>query len=916
MKAARRCGPVLLLGVSGILAAHDGAAQQNNVTGVQRESQSVVQRHGSQDAGITQRSSAQVQRRIQQDVQRREADERSTAQATRRQMQQALQRDADEQIKPAAAVSAAQGDGIDERSLWDLLRARRLTQFDQSLAAFRRGHPGWSPSGAMLAERARQQQDADIEAVFARADADGVERLMLQYPQQFSCIRIDRLWRAAEILAKAGRKPQALALYRNVFPDCAPPSNRIATLYMAQQNLGADSEGVAQLIALEAQSGKRDPDSEQKFVRLQYDRDLTRLAALPPAGDDALGLARQMVARIEAYRDSAAATLSGWIALAHGGADEAESWFLRGRDWSPNNVDAQLGLLQIRLDKQDIAGSEALLMQGLVAADPRSRAPSARLNMLRADALNRRKDYVASLRALDEAERLGATREQTAQLRGWNLYGLERYDQSAALFAAQYRGKPDAANAEGWALSENARGRLPELSAAPEAQRSPLRDIVTALESQQLYYRKQFLAAYDLQHQTEQSVQRQMADDPAAGKALQQSTQSYLPKNLTGIDAASVTAGFTLSNHAGTLGEGHLETLAPSVRAEWIDGTRQYNLRYRRLMLDAGTISASRVAQALGAPAAYQASGKVDGDELWLAVGDSLWLTGLGHLSWQASLGATDGGAGGTDLHGQFSIGRQTQWGSWSAYAGSNPVRDSLLSWRGMRFPGSDQVWGDVRRNAIGAKTLWQATPDWSVSANADLSQLTGQNVQDNKAVSIDLGAGYNLKPAGFDYFTLGPALHYLHYDNNQNRYDWGLGGYYSPQRSVSGGIASQFLTLEGNGRQWSGNLELGWNSSSESASSCLPVAFGAADRSAVNCGYAGSRDSGMYSHLQLGVVQRVGTRWQIGALGDLNVTPGRDRQYAAMLFVRYLFSDRDAVFSRDLPKNTRDFYGQLDDGR
>ena len=154
------------------------------------------------------------------------------------------------------------------------------------------------------------------------------------------------------------------------------------------------------------------------------------------------------------------------------------------------------------------------------------------------------------------------------------------------------------------------------------------------------------------------------------------------------------------------------------------------------------------------------------------------------------------------------------------------------------------------------------------------------------------------------------------HYAKDLSDYSLGQGGYYSPQRSVSGGIASQFLTLEGNGRQWSGNLELGWNSSSESASSCLPVAFGAADRSAVNCGYAGSRDSGMYSHLQLGVVQRVGTRWQIGALGDLNVTPGRDRQYAAMLFVRYLFSDRDAVFSRDLPKNTRDFYGQLDDGR
>jgi hypothetical protein len=903
MKTARCSATVMLLGLGGLLAAHDSTAQQGNVTAVQRSSQNVMQQ--------------------------RETNNQSAPQTTQRQVQRALQRDALEQAAPEPAAPAAAPDkvnGVDDRALWNLLHSKRLAQFDRNLAALRKQYPDWSPASALLAERSRQQQDADIASALARADADDITQVLQKYPTQFSCARIDRLWRAAEVLAKADRKVQALALYRKIFPDCTPSSNRIATLYMAQQNLGTDtdtdtdSDGLAQLIAMEAQFGQRDADSDKKFTRLQYDRNLARLATLPPESDDGLQLAQKMTPQIDAYRDSAAAALTGWIMLAHRRDDAAQSRFVRALDWSPDSVDAQLGLLQIRLDKKDLAGAEALLKQPPLAADPRSRSQNARLGMLRADVLNRRNDYAASLRALDDAERLGATPSQTAALRGWNLYGLGRYEKASALFAAQYRSGHDAASAEGWSLSESARGRLTQLRATPEAQTSPLQDYVMALQSQQLYYRKQFVDAAAMQRPVGQSILRQDATDPASASELKKSLQSYLPQNLTGIDAASVTTGFTYSNHAGADGQGHLETFAPSVRGEWIDGTRQYNLRYRDLRLDAGATGAPVAAQAIGVPAAYQASGKVDARDLWFAIDDRLWLRSLGRLGWQAALGATNGGAAGADIHGQLSVNRQTAWGSWSAYIGSNPVRDSLLSWRGMRLPASDAVWGDVRRNAVGARSLWQATPDWSVSANAELAQFSGQNVQSNKAVALDLGAGYKLKLKGFDYFNLGPALHYLHYDNNQNQYDWGLGGYYSPQRSVSAGIASQFLSVEGRDLQWSGNAEMGWNSSGESPSSCLPVAlpaaYAAVNRNAVNCGYGASRNSGLYTHLQLGIVKRLGARWHIGVQGDLNVTPGRDRQYAAMLFVRYFFSDRDAVFSRDLPQNTRDFYGQLDDGR
>jgi len=892
------------------------SAQQANLVQVQRDGKTIVEPQGNK-VTLNHPSSGPVRRRIQRDVQRREGERRLAAHATLHQMQQALQQAPPLPVvqTPATAASAA---GVDERPLWVLLQARHLSQFDQYLAAWRKRSPDWTPSDQLLAERAHQQQDVEIDAAFARADVDGVAQVLQRYPEQFSCTRIDRLWHAAERFAKAGRTQQALALYSTVFPACEPAANRIATLYMAQQNLGASSPAVAQLISLEAQSGQRDAQSESQFLKLQYDRDLSRLASLTPDSDEGLQLMLQLAPQIDLYQDSAAASLSGWIMHAHMRRDEALSWFTRALAWSANNLElhsnAQFGLLQICLDDKDEEGAQALLGQPLLAADPRARAQQMQLQLLRADVLNQHKQYAASMQALEQAEQLGAEAQQTAQLHAWNLYGLGQYAQSAAIFAAQYRRKHDAGSAEGWALSASAVSGLTQLSTMPEAQNAPLRDYVLALQSQQLYYRKQFIAAYFLQRQTEQSVQQQAGSD--AHSLSGSSLASYLPPNLSGMDAASVTTGLTYSNHAGSSGAGRLTTLAPTMRGEWIDGTRQYNLRWRDLMLDAGTVQASSVAQALGVPAGTQSSGKVTAQDLRLAVDDSVWLSDLGRFNWQASVGAITGGAGGSDVNARFSAGQQTAWGNWTAYVGSNPVTDSLLSWRGMNLPGTNQVWGDVRRNALGATGLWQVSPGWSVSASAELAQLAGENVQSNKALAIDLGTAYNFKQEGFDYFNLGPALHYLHYANNQDQYDWGLGGYYSPQRSLSVGMASQFLSVEGRDRQWSGNLELGFNSASEAAASCLPVPYAAVNSRTVDCGYTGSSATGLYTHLQLALVQRLGVRWQVGVLGDLNLTPGRDHQYATMLFLRYFFSDRDAMFSRDLPKNTRDFYGQLDDGR
>ncbi|MGN6085564.1 hypothetical protein, partial [Trinickia sp.] len=68
----------------------------------------------------------------------------------------------------------------------------------------------------------------------------------------------------------------------------------------------------------------------------------------------------------------------------------------------------------------------------------------------------------------------------------------------------------------------------------------------------------------------------------------------------------------------------------------------------------------------------------------------------------------------------------------------------------------------------------------------------------------------------------------------------------------------------------------------------------------------AGSHDHGPYGSTELAAVAKLSSRVQIGALASANITPGRDKQFGAAIFVRYFFEPRAAVFSSDLPSSAQ----------
>lgn len=842
-------------------------------------------------------------------------------------------RNADQEVANSAPAYARSVP--DERPLWRMLHENRLVELDRTVAALEQEFTSWRPSDPLTAERSRLQRESDIAVALRNGSAETVRDLIASAPEQFNCLHVDRIWKAADVFSRTRHLNEVNALYRDLIAECKSEEDRIATLYRAQRDLPPEQANA--LIELEAVSGQRGVQGEAAFQRLRYERAVAELGREPPDSESAARWLSTLAPSIFAYRDGATATFAGWISLAHRDTAEAISWFETAQTFTPGSVEATLGLAQTLIEVHAYDDAQASLEQPMLRGDPRAQKARAQIALARADEAYKQHRYQQSLEFLETATMEGLPPTDTALLRGWNLYFLGHYAQAADAFRVRFRLRYDDDSAEGLAQAIHATNPNANLDRIADGR--PEDGVATylgALDAQQQYYRKQFVESRTTLHSV------------LAGPADHQRIARYIPADLTGVDAGSVASGLSWSDHVGAPGQGRLDVVAPELRGEWINNATQFELRYRQLFMNAGTTTLDQTVpgllSALGAAVPNQGDkpaltdkirgltigGAVHAEELQVMVADNARVGAMPKFGWSVSLGATQGAPSGFQPNLFGTVSQETTWGAWSVYGGTTPVRDSMLSWRGMSLPEElgGQKWGAVRRAAIGTQIRWQIAPRWNISTATEAQWLTGMNVVNNEGISADLSASYDLRLPGFDYFSVGPAVHYLSYRRNENFYSWGQGGYYSPQSSLGTGIGIQWLSNEGRHWQIRGTAEAGWNNTLQHTERCFPLGLPSGlpnaglpgsiqdietQVSGLNC--AGSHDQGPYAHVQFSGVVKLSSRLQAGALVDANITPGRDRQFAAIAFIRYMLGTRSSVFSRDLPKNTRDFYLQLDDG-
>ncbi|MEQ8515402.1 MAG: cellulose synthase subunit BcsC-related outer membrane protein [Chromatocurvus sp.] len=155
------------------------------------------------------------------------------------------------------------------------------------------------------------------------------------------------------------------------------------------------------------------------------------------------------------------------------------------------------------------------------------------------------------------------------------------------------------------------------------------------------------------------------------------------------------------------------------------------------------------------------------------------------------------------------------------------PIADSLLSRTGAVDPVDGAAWGGVMDRGVAGQATWSTTSDWHLSVNGSLSQQTGDEVEDNRAVAarIDLRSGWPGQHwrERLDYWQVGPFASWRGFDDNQFAFTRGSGGYFSPQDEYRVGLSSELLTAEGRRWQLRAGIEVAWTDISEDATAAAP---------------------------------------------------------------------------------------------
>jgi tetratricopeptide (TPR) repeat protein len=122
--------------------------------------------------------------------------------------------------------------------------------------------------------------------------------------------------------------------------------------------------------------------------------------------------------------------------------------------------------------------------------------------------------------------------------------------------------------------------------------------------------------------------------------------------------------------------------------------------------------------------------------------------------------------------------------GWFTVQATRESVKNSLLSYAGVRDPGTGLRWGGVVSNTgtvkfDSAPASGDVYKRFGEYASASYSFLQGLNVRNNQGLTGNAGIYWQMVPG----LTLGVNATAMHYQRNENFYSFGQGGYFSPQQ-------------------------------------------------------------------------------------------------------------------------------------
>lgn len=507
----------------------------------------------------------------------------------------------------------------------------------------------------------------------------------------------------------------------------------------------------------------------------------------------------QAMAKARANRDADLAQQIGWANFNRKDYPSAALWFEQSIAWDTDLGASYYGLALTKFNQGNLSQAEAIAGYR-VNSFPKMRTLLGDILVKRATEEYEDKQYARTIDALDRASKFRTLGRNEQIIRGWSYYYLRDYNSSANIFQDLYRIQQDRASAEGLYAALTRLKEFDRLAEVAAMCPGPLTEILdtyqtNAYEKAGLYY-----AAYEANPR----------NNPA----------------LVNIDSPSVAVGFEYAQKSGQSGESKLQTSrTPVIEGRFSPAPRVIvTAKAALLMLQSGSRTNGAF---VGTPplefTRFQrnvSTGYNDLFEAKVRVEYQDFLTPyieIGTTPLNADLDPRPVGRVGAEY--RYSTG----YIKGEFY--SQSIRESVLSYVGQEDPYVDgREWGRVQETGGSIELFQGFLTNYTAFFKASYGEITGTNTKRNNHLSLVGSLSYVFKPRGFEYISIGPAVSYERFDNNQNFFTYGHGGYFSPDSIIQGIIEAQFLTKEGRNYLISGSVGAGAQQNKQSDADVLPL--------------------------------------------------------------------------------------------
>ncbi|BBC71895.1 cellulose synthase [Altererythrobacter sp. B11] len=288
----------------------------------------------------------------------------------------------------------------------------------------------------------------------------------------------------------------------------------------------------------------------------------------------------------------------------------------------------------------------------------------------------------------------------------------------------------------------------------------------------------------------------------------------------------------TFRNRSGEEGLSELQEIGATAQLSTDFAGGRVSAQAQAVVIDAGRPSGSGLAR-FGRNATIEAQAIVDQQPSDFVDADTQHASGValsaGYESNLVSLdaGTTPLGFGNTRFAGGIAVKpRLSPYATGRIWAERRPVTDSVVSYAGTTDPVTGAEWGAVTRTGGGISFSWDRDGT-GFYADGSYGRYTGRNVRNNEGVQINGGAYFRAYRDASSQLTLGVNGNYQAFDNNQNYFTFGHGGYFSPQSFLSVSFPIRY-TYDRDALEITAGLSPGFQSYEQTGEALYPTDAGA----------------------------------------------------------------------------------------